>query len=326
MLVRSHMHQEVELWKWMMLLALAAALTFAFASGIAGASDLRPPMPEPALLPSEIAEWASPMGVEEERQPVAIDDVSMKVWQAIDAQHHDRFDEAITLWEPIQMPCESEVWKHVALGQAYLANGEVEEASAALAMAKKLHPENAVVHYFLGVLRLQQAWMADEWNDAEGPRTTVLVAHSPHDVVPNTKSMFRLTAMMELGDAINFAPRLHQDKSLVPDDWPTAAVMAPTVHDLLLATHADNFAAKAHNMLGDLYLQRGSLVQAEQHMDEAVAGGVTVVYGYSELAEAYENAGQHSDAMRAYMKAAQEEPGKIAPLRKAWENLLDSVL
>ena len=61
-------------------------------------------------------------------------------------------------------------------------------------------------------------------------------------------------------------------------------------------------------------------------MDAAVAGGLSVVYGYSELAEEYENAGRHSDAMRAYLKAAQEVPGKVAPLRKAWENLRDSIL
>jgi len=312
--------------KWVMLLALAAALTLAFATGIAGANELRPPKAEPGLLPNDIAELASPMGVEQEKPSVGDDDVSMKVWRAIDAQHHDRFDEAIMLWEPIQMPCDTEVWKHVAMAQAYLANGEVEEASAALTLAEKLEPENAVVHYFFGVLRLQQARMADEWNDAEGPRTSVLVAHQPRRVVPNTQSMYEFAARMELENAIKFAPRLHVYKSLVPDDWPTAAAMAPTVHDLLLATRANNFAAKAHNMLGDLYLQRGLLEQAEQHMDEAVAGGVSVVYGYTELAEAYEDAGRHSDAMRAYMKAAQDEPGKIKPLRKAWENLLDSML
>ncbi|MBP90616.1 MAG: hypothetical protein CMJ64_28555 [Planctomycetaceae bacterium] len=320
------MHQEVELLKWMLLLALAGALTLAFATGIAEANELRPPMDEPALLPGNIAELASPMSAEQTKPPVAEEDVSMKVWQAIDAQYHEDFDTAIVLWEAIQMPCETEVWKHVALGQAYLATDEVENATAALAMAEKLEPENPVVHYFVGVLRLQQAYLADEWNDAEGPRTTVLVAYPPHDVVPNTQSMYRLKAMMELEDAIKFAPQLHLYKSLVPDAWPTEAAMAPTVHDVLLATRANNCAAKAHNMLGDLYLQRGSLEQAEQHMDAAVAGGLSVVYGYSELAEEYENAGRHSDAMRAYLKATQEEPSKIAPLRKAWKNLWDSVL
>jgi tetratricopeptide (TPR) repeat protein len=326
MLVRPHTHQEVELLKWMLLLALAGALTLAFATSIAGANEARPPMDEPTLLPTEIAQLAAPMSVEEEQQPVAEQDVSMQVWQAIDAQYHEDFDTAIMLWEATQMPCETEVWKHVALGQAYLATDEIEDASAALARAEKLEPENPVVHYLLGVLRLQQAYLADEWNDAEGPRTMVLVAHPPLDVVPNTQSMYRLKAMMELEDAIKFASQLHLYKALVPDDWPTEAAMPPTVHDVLLAARANNFAAKAHNMLGNLYLDRGSLEQAEQHMDEAVAGDLSVVYGYSELAEKYENAGRHSYAMRAYMKAAQEHPGKIAPLRKPLENLRDSML
>lgn len=326
MLVRPQVHQEWELLKWMTLLALAGVLTLAFASGIAGAGELRPPTDEPGLLPGSIAELASPMGGEEEKQQPSQDDVTMAVWRAIDAQHHEEFETAIVLWEGVQMPCETEVWKHVALGQAYLATDEVEQASTELALAKKLDPENAVVHYFLGVLRLQQAWVADEWNDAEGPRTTILVSHTPDDVVPNTKSMYRYTAIIELEDAIKFAPRLHLYRSLVPDDWPTRAAMAPTVRDLLLAARADKFVAKAHNMLGDLYLRQGSLDQAETHMDDAVAGGLNVVFGYTELAEEYEKDGRHTDAMRAYMKAAQEEPGKIAPLRKAWENLRDSML
>ena len=238
------MHQEVEILKWMMLLALAGALTLAFATGIAGAKELRPPADEPALLPTEIAELASPMSVEDKQPSPAEADVSMQVWQAIDAQHHEDFETAIVLWEAIEMPCATEVWKHVALGQAYLATDDVESATAALARAEKLEPENPAVHYFVGILRLQQAYLADEWNDAEGPRTMVLVTHPPHDVVPNTQSMYRLKAMMELEDAIKFAPQLHFYKSLVPEAWPTAAAMPPTVHDVLLATRANNFAAK----------------------------------------------------------------------------------
>lgn len=326
MLVRTHMHQETELLKWMILFALAGALTLAFAAGTAGAAELRPPMNEPELLAAEITELAAPMGTEEAKQLDVQDDVSMRVWRALDAQHHKEFEVAIELWEDVQMPCETEVWKHVALGQAYMATGEIDEAGVALERAGQLVPENPVVHYFQGVLRLQQAYLAEEWNDAEEARTTVFVSQSPLDVAPNTKSMYRYRAMMELKSAIKFAPRLHVYKSLVPDDWPTKAAMAPIVQDLLLATGADNFAAKAHNMLGDLYLQRGSLEQAEQHMDDAVAGGLSVVYGYSELAGEYENAGRHLDAMRANLKAAQEEPSKVAPLRKAWENLRDSIL
>jgi tetratricopeptide (TPR) repeat protein len=202
----------------------------------------------------------------------------------------------------------------------------MENATAALARAGQLEPDNAVVHYFVGILRLQQAYVADEWNDAEGPQATVLVSHSPHPVVPNTQSMYRMQAVLELEDAVRLAPQVHLFRSLVPEEWPTAAVMPPAVHDVLLAARADNFAAKAHNVLGDLYLGRGALEQAEQHMDAAVQGGLSVVYGYGDLAEAYEKVGRHSDAMRVYLKAAQGEPGKVAPLKKAWENLRDSML
>jgi hypothetical protein len=61
-------------------------------------------------------------------------------------------------------------------------------------------------------------------------------------------------------------------------------------------------------------------------MDEAVAGGLSVVSGYDKLAREYENAGRHADAMRAYLKAAQGVPGEITPLRNAWEQLWKLIL
>jgi len=299
MLVRSYAHQEWTMLKWIMLFALAGVLTVVFARGLAGANDRRPPTDERARLLREIADWPAAMRVVEDQRPVVEEDITLRVWQALDTQYHEEFSRAVALWEAIQMPCETEVWKYVALGQCHLANNEVKDAQAALAKAEKLEPKNAVVHYLLGVLRLRQACMAYQWNDAIGLRTTVVVAHASQDVVPNTESMYRLAAMMELEDAITLAPRINLNLAIIPDDRPTASVMPPTVHDLLLAAVATNFVPNSHHMLGDLHLYRGALKQAEHHMDEAVAGGLSVVSGYDKLAREYENAGRHADAMRA---------------------------
>ena len=60
MLVKRHMHLEVELLKWMILFALAAAMVMIAVTSAAGSrlKDTRPP----ELLPKFIEESAQPMG------------------------------------------------------------------------------------------------------------------------------------------------------------------------------------------------------------------------------------------------------------------------
>lgn len=325
MLVRQHVHEhaEWELFKWMILMALASVIALGLLTGVAGAADLSSIVREPATLPSEVEGWAAPMEElqVEEVSPAA--DLAFQVWQALELQHNHEFDAAITAWQAIDLSCEASVWKQVALGQAYLATGEINSAADVLLDAKVLQPDNPVVHYFLGLLRLEQAYVAEQWPDAVGPQATTFVALRPTDVAPNTKSMYQLTAMMELEEAIKLASDLRTDEPLVPADWPTRVALAPTVGDLLLATSANNFEAKAHNMLSYLHLDRGSLETAEGHMDSAAAGGLNVV-GYADLGEKYANAGQHTDAARAYVKAMKYSSHKVEPARRAWDNLRDA--
>lgn len=325
MLVRQHVHQhaEWELVKWTILMAVAAALALGVLTSVAGAADLKKVAREPLPLPSEIADIAAPMGEPQIDKPLATTDLAMQVWQALELQHSEMYDEAIAAWQAIDLSCETTVWKQVALGQAYLATGEIDSAAEVLRDAKSVQPDNPVVHYFLGLLRLEQAYVANEWLEAEGPAGTTFVAYKPTDVAPNTKSMYQLAAMKELEEAIKLAPDIWADEPLAPTDWPTQAALAPTVGDLLLAMRANNFEAKAHNMLSYLYLERGELETAEGHMDSAAAGGLKVI-GYSDLGEQYAEAGQHADAARAYVKAMQHSPNKVEPARKAWDNLSDA--
>jgi tetratricopeptide (TPR) repeat protein len=255
--------------------------------------------------------------------PPATVDLAFQVWQVLELQHSQQYDAAITAWLRLDLPCETNVWQQVALGQAYLATGEINSAAEVLLEAKDLQAENPVVHYFLGLLRLEQACVAEEWHDNDGSPGPTFVAYKPTDVAPNTKSMYQLTATMELEAAIKLAPHLGADQPLVPADWPTRAALTPTVGDLLLAVSADNFAAKAHNMLSYLYLERGLLETAEGHMDSASQGGLKVV-GYADLGEKYAEAGLHTDAARAYVKAMKHSPNKLEPARQAWDNLRDA--
>ena len=320
MLVRSHVHQEWELLKWLVLFVLASAFALAFASGIAGAADIRRADREPRPLPADITESSSPMA----NEPVESawnGDLGMMLWQVLSEQHNEHYEEALAMWDDMIMPCETEVWKHVAMGQAYLATGEVERAAEALHEAGQLEPQNPVVHYLTGILRLEQAYLADEWYDAMGPAQTRFVSVRPPMIVPNTKSMYKLSALHEFEKAIASAPDVWFDQSLLPPGWPSQAALEPTVGDLLMAISADQFVANSHNSLSYLYLETGALAEAEHHMDEAAAAGLTIVYGYYDLAEEYEKLGEHGDAARAYLKATQHSPKKLDPAIKAWENL-----
>lgn len=325
MLVRQHVHQhtEWELVKWTILMVLASVIALGVLTSVAGAADLSKVEREPGPLPIEVESLASPMETPLVAEPLPSADLAMQVWQALELQHDQRYDDAITAWETIDLPCETTVWKHVALGQAYLATGEIELAAEVLLDAKDLDTENSVVHYFLGLLRLEQACVAEEWQDAVGPNAATFVALKPTDIAPNSKSMYQMTAMMELEEALKLAPDVWTDQPLVPADWPTRAALAPTVGDLLLAVSANNFEAKAHNMLSYLYMEKGSLETAEGHMDSAAAGGLNII-GYSELGEKYAVAGLHADAARAYVKAMKHTPHKVEPARKAWDNFRDA--
>jgi tetratricopeptide (TPR) repeat protein len=269
-------------------------------------------------LPADIERWASPLN-----EPGLAEDVATSIWRAIDLHHRGEGEQAVAVWKRIQLPPETEVWSLVALADTYLASGELAQAGEVLAVAKERAAENAVVHYYLGLLRLGQSQFAEEWYDAVMPGRTRLAAWTSPDVAPNTRSMYQLAAIQEFEAAIDGAPDVWFDQPLVPAQTPTSAMFEPTVRDLLLALRSENFVAKSHNALGCLFLDRGSLELAEEHMDEAAAGGVAVLYGYSDLAEEYVRAGQRWDAIRAYLKATQQEADKVTPLVKAWKNLLN---
>jgi tetratricopeptide (TPR) repeat protein len=319
MLAQRHMHLEWEIARWALIMALAAALAIVIGHQMARGD-------EPARLPPSIDQWAIPM----ETAPPAVtpaaptEDAAMQLWTILEDQHAGRMDLAMVEWGRLTLPPESEVWRNVGLAQANLAMGEVATAEAALDKAAELAPDNAIVHYYLGILNLEKAWRAKDWYDPAAQPEGRLVSFGPTEVVPNTPDMYRLAAMGELELAVELADTVMLDEPLLSAEWPTSAALTPTVGDLLLATGANDFEAKAHNMLGYLHLENGAPEEAEQHMDAAADSHAIVVFAYEDLGKYYEEQGRSLDAFRAYAKLAGQGTGLVHPLGKMMENLRDA--
>ncbi|MEQ8785685.1 MAG: hypothetical protein RIC55_05280 [Pirellulaceae bacterium] len=319
MFAHRPVHLELVLIKWLIIITLASALALAFATHIGGAA-------EPDKLPNDVDLWSTPMDRATEVVPAAIpdQDVAMQLWQLLDDQQSGRLDLVIGPWQTIPLGPETEVWRHIALAEAQIAMGDLDAAGVSLANAGRLQPDNPLVEYYFGLWRLEQAERALSWYEPG----VQLVAYrdvepmdEPMDVVPNSKAMFRLAAMSHLERAISLADYVWLDQPLAPDYWPTEAAVTPTVGDLLLALGANNFDAKAHNMLGYLHLDSGAADTAEYHMDAARDSGVVIVFGYEDLARVYAEQGRPLDAFRANAKAAANGEGVIGPARRAIENL-----
>ncbi len=344
MLVSKRLHLELEVLKWLAAIALAAAVVFGLAVQTAGADA----MPEPGLLPDGINQWSSPMAGESADVPAPtvdpaippnvpaedIYDRTMRLWNVLRLHQDNEYPaKALAAWAQVRLDGKAEAWRQLAVGLAHFQMAEFERASEKWAVAGSIDPENAVVHYYLGLLRLTQARMGAEPLDALGPDPIRLASGQPYDLLPRTKEAYEMEAIRELHLAIELAPKVALDQPLidaawvVPDPYELAMpLMTPTVEDLLVALGADNFDGKAHNVLSYLHLDRGELNEAERHMDSAAGTGLTIVYGYSDLGERYEANGQYADAARAYLKALTQNRGVAGPVTKVLENLRRALL
>lgn len=318
MLVR-HTHRnledlEWEILKWIAIIIVAAALCllFATASAFAGGPAARA---EPAALPSGIEEWARPMESEFDWM-MPTENAAEHVWNVFELHRTGRHAEALEAWTKIELPANMRIWKFLAMTDAYLGMNRLEEAAEALNIAGGLAEHHPLLHYYTGLLRLEEAATADEWRDAE--MGTVRLVTVPR-ITPNTKSMFKLAAIMEFESAIEHASLVEIDRSLVSTDWPTRAAVEPTVRDLLLALKADRFVGRSHHMLGGLYLEKGSIEVAENHFDAATVEGIAVITGYRDLGRSFEEEGRYLDATRAYLKAARSGGVSNGSLKRAFE-------
>jgi tetratricopeptide (TPR) repeat protein len=319
---------------------LAAAIVLMMGVKLAGAAEPQPPR----FLPGLVADWQEGVDhfrggnliearrrLEDVHHRVAPDwvlgtapDRGLTVWNVLTAQARGEYQQAMSAWAAIDLPMETRAWKHIAIAAMRLERTEYDEAASELAMAQLLDPNNPVVQYYLGILHVQLADEAFDWPDYGNAAHVRLVAYQPN-VVPNTKGMYQLAATRDLERAIEAAACFDPNVALIPEKWTTEPHLRPTVGDLLMAMSATNFERNAHHMLGYLFIERGALEVAEEHIDQAKELGAEVPYVFNDLGEQYEAEGRHADAARAYLKAVGNGPDRLGALMKFFQNAADSL-
>ncbi len=351
-----------EFSNWTLLIIVVGILSLMFAS-LANGAPMRNEVPPGTLPPME--EFANPMAPmtpppESPRDlaPPAGNDFGAiaDLWRVLELHRNGDLEEAIVGWQQVKLP--REAWRNVGLAAAYLRNGNLEEAATILDYALTMEPNNAVLHYYNAISLLSKAVDAPEWYDAAPTPRMLLAAQTP-DRATRASTLYRLGAISEFEKAIELAKVLNLNERLyppvvfadVPSYGPIGSGVAnsmfvmlpngeyyeplyqtpmpiepPTVADLLDAIGADEFEGKAHNMLAPLYLDRGLLQQAEEHMDAAVGLDMNVLDGYRQLADRYDACGQYGDAFRANLKAMGGSDGIVEPARKALDAIRKSLI
>lgn len=304
MITNRHMTVEVELFRWMLLVVAALAIILAIATAL-GAAD---PMTEPRLLPGDMGETAQPLVPDHlvkpffPEAPPARDfppaEAAARLWMTLQNHRAGHTLEALAGWEQLRLPQQTAHWREIAIAAALLQTGDLKQAAMHLDLARNLAPDHAVVAYYTGILRLEQAAAATRVPDGyEG--TMRMVAYTPME----DKAVLEMIARTELEMAIIKAGEVRLDQPLLMlEPGEEEAVVIPRVGDLLVALGADNFVGKAHHLLFGICLDRAELVTAEVHLDAAAATGVATLYGYQDLGETYLALDRPADALRAARK------------------------
>ena len=302
MIATRHTHLEVELIHWIILALLAAALVLAAAT-VAAADPM-----EPQLLPGDMGKIARPIPLEPARpffpetppvREIPPAEAVSRVWVILDHHEQGRPLDAIAGWQEIRPPAEAAHWREIAMGAAYLERGNLQRAAIHLENALQMTPENAVVAYYFGLLRLEQGAAAARVPDGNKPGRDRLVAFTPAE----DKAVYDMLALNELRKAAIRGPGVRLEERLLEIDATIEEqIVVPCVDDLLTALGADNFAGKAHHLLFGLHLDRAELVEAEQNLDMAAATGLATLDGYRDLAETYLAMRREADGLRAIKK------------------------
>jgi tetratricopeptide (TPR) repeat protein len=306
----------IETWKWVALVIGAMAVALFLAVRTVGAAPTASNELPPALLLPEVTAPAVPM---DHAAPSAA--LATQVRGILQLHRTGELEAAVDAWAKVELPYKVDFWRNVARSEALLELGRWDEAAPLLANAEEQAPDHAVVHYYLGLLRLEQAARAGEWNDAEGPSNIRLAAYPPMVILPLPRSMYELMAMEELETALELSGNIAWNEVLVPANPAEDPAAMVRVADLLEVLGAKELTATAHNVLGMLCLEHGQADRAEAHLLGAVAAGANVGDGFRMLGRLYEAEGRPMDAAHAYVLAIKNGDGFMLPAQKVLENL-----
>ena len=306
-----HLTLEMEIVKWLLLVGFAIIGALALATVLAAAEPMSDPMQEPARLSADVELLAKPMGTpapkaffpEEEfaydLPPAAL---AGRVWTILAMQRAGLARQALAAWHEIRLPGEAGAWREVAMAAASLTVGRLDRVEMHLANAREYDNAQAVVAYYTGLFRLEQAAAAARVPDEATDGMLRMVAYDPMQGTLG-QTVLRVLARRQLEIAIARAGEIRLDERLVmAEPGLEEEFVVPRVGDLLVALEIDNFVGKAHHTLFGIELDRGQLRQAEEHLDQAVATGIAPLFGYGDLAEAYLALEQPADALRATEK------------------------
>lgn len=345
MAATRHFKQTVgwEIIWWVVVITLAGMLVMLLATRPAAAGEGGGP---PRLVPALAETWAEAVvdfrqgrfdeamlkleylgcDMGDTRRGGVVDE-GLRLWTILADQAGGRYEAAVAGWGGAALPAESEVWRHVGPAAAWLELGNVEAASAALDNAWRVGADHPLVHYYTGLLNLEASDQAIEWYDAVDGRAFMLAAHvsvgkaGRPQVVPNSRSMFRMVAAVELERAIERSGELEVELPLIPSSWTAEPALVPTVRDVLVALGAERYVGRAHYTLGSLMAERGQPELAEGHLDAARHEGVRVLLGYEEVARLYEGTGRHFEAARAQAKQLGTGSGGTGTVLRMMGNL-----
>ena len=320
MLVKRHqLTLEMEIVKWLVLVAFAIIAAMAMATALAAGEPMTDPMDEPARLPADLELLAKPMDVpppkaffpegefaDECAGEYAMDlppaALAARVWTILEMQRAGLAREALAGWREIRLPGDAEAWREVAMAAANMTCGKLDRAAMHLDKAREYQNAQAVVAYYTGLLRLEQAAAATRVPDEATEGMLRMVAYEPMQGTLG-QAVLRVLARRQLEMAIVRAGEIRLDERLVlAEPGLEEEFVVPRVGDLLAAMEANNFVGKAHHTLFGMELDRGQLCPAEEHLDRAVATGIAPLFGYGDLAEAYLAQEQPADALRATQK------------------------
>jgi len=308
---RHHLTLEMEVVKWLLLVAFAIIVALALATALAAAEPMLDPMGEPARLPADVQLLARPMDAPPAKAIFPEDEfaydlppaaLAARVWTILETQRAGLARQALAGWREIRLPGDADAWREVAMAAGNLTCGKLDRAAMHLDNARQYDNAQAVVAYYTGILRLEQAAAAARVPDEATDGMLRMVAYDP---MPGTlgQTVLRVLARRQLEMAIARAAEVRLDERLVmAEPGLEEEFVVPRVGDLLVALEANNFAGKAHHLLFAMELDRGQLRQAEEHLDQAVATGIAPLFGYGDLAEAYLALEQPADALRATQK------------------------